>query len=177
MGVCLDGQYTSLNEPCPLLTMHIGSNNTAKEVGRYICVCVCANFPQWSSSGLPLLFKQRLTLLAFCARETERHSWAEDLPSGTERATCMLPNTHELKCISCFPESVCVCVFVCSAPIGRGSPAVPYLDSGWRGGGVEVTWVYSRILAIGPKTEKNDQKSFLKGKHTRAASVNKTTND
>lgn len=45
------------------------------------------------------------------------------------------------------------------------------------GGGVEVTWVYSRILAIGPKTEKNDQKSFLKGKHTRAASVNKTTND
>lgn len=116
MGVCLDGQYTSLNEPCPLLTMHIGSNNTAKEVRRYICVCVCANFPQWSSSGLPLLFKQRLTLLAFCARETERHSWAEDLPSGTERATCMLPNTHELKCISCFPESVCVCVFLCVLP-------------------------------------------------------------
>lgn len=72
-------------------------------------LCVCEHFPQWPSSGLPLLIEQGLILPAFVVCETERHSRAEDLASGTEKAMCMRLHTREHKCMSCFlPVSVCV---------------------------------------------------------------------
>ena len=77
-----------------------------------------------------------------------------------------------------FSPKVCVCVCFCVfCPHWAGQSCCSLFGQWVEGGGVEVTWVYSRILAIGPKTEKKDQKSFLEGQHTRAASVNKTTND
>lgn len=95
----------------------------------YMCICVCEYFPQWNSSGLPPLFEQKLTLPAFVVFETEQHSVAQVLTSGTQRAVYMLSHTYERVIF------VLVCVFVCSVSTGQGSLALPYLDSRWGRGG------------------------------------------
>lgn len=71
------------------------------------------------------------------------------MPSGTERAVHMLSHTDEHKCMSCFLQE---CVFVVLPPLGG---AVLFFLI-WIVGavGVGVTWVDSRILAIGAKTKK-----------------------
>lgn len=153
IGVCLEGQNMSINQPCPLRLSTWDQITVHRKWGDvYVCICVCV----WTLPSVAQLWASsshwtRAHTAGFCcvwdrATFQGRRSGLRHRKSHVYALTHSWAQMHVM-----FSASKCLCVL---PPLGGAVLLflIWIVSAGRRREG--VTCVYSRILAIGTKTQK-----------------------